>query len=137
MGSFGRKGEKLDMLGTVSDQSLRSCNCHVAVVKSGSFQPLDSGAKFLLATDCSQSAGYALLVTIHQLMRPADELTVLALLSEGSSGQHIEEGAAEIRQVLAESNVRGTVQVRALPRHESIADGILAKAEVDQVRWVR
>jgi hypothetical protein len=68
VGSFGRKGEKtFDMLGTVSDYSLRESHCSVCVVRSTSPPANDSGGgDYLFATDGSQASALAFCSLVRQ-----------------------------------------------------------------------
>ncbi|GBF87382.1 flagellar associated protein [Raphidocelis subcapitata] len=78
VGSFGRKGEKsFDMLGTVSDYSLRESHCSVCVVRSTSPPAApDGGMDFLFATDGSKAAALAFVSLVRQLLRPSDKVLV-------------------------------------------------------------
>jgi hypothetical protein len=69
VGSFGRKGEKtFDMLGTVSDYSLRQSNCSVCVVRSTSPPAAAGGGgrEYLFATDGSKAAALGFCSLVRQ-----------------------------------------------------------------------
>ncbi len=65
VGSFGRKGEKIDMLGTVSDYSLREAHCSVCVIRSVTPNTAN-GHRYMFATDGSRAAALAFCALIHQ-----------------------------------------------------------------------
>ena len=62
VGSFGRKRDKADavhveVLGTVADQSLRTCDADVCIVKSTSFEVDDRASFFFVPVDLSDKSG--------------------------------------------------------------------------------
>eukprot|EP00201_Polytomella_parva_P004377 CAMPEP_0175074882 /NCGR_PEP_ID=MMETSP0052_2-20121109/21614_1 /TAXON_ID=51329 ORGANISM="Polytomella parva, Strain SAG 63-3" /NCGR_SAMPLE_ID=MMETSP0052_2 /ASSEMBLY_ACC=CAM_ASM_000194 /LENGTH=227 /DNA_ID=CAMNT_0016343351 /DNA_START=129 /DNA_END=812 /DNA_ORIENTATION=- len=78
VGSFGRKGEKLDVLGTVSDFSLRTSHSSVVIVRStGPVWDRRRGCRFLFATDGSHASAVAFVVLIKYFYKPNDSITVL------------------------------------------------------------
>eukprot|EP00877_Chromochloris_zofingiensis_P000888 jgi/Chrzof1/107/Cz01g03220.t1 len=79
LGSFGRKGEKLDMLGTVSDYSLRESHCSVCVVRSTTPSVADGdGRCYLFCTDGSRASALAFCVLTHQIVKPQDKVLVVS-----------------------------------------------------------
>ncbi|KAJ9509858.1 hypothetical protein QJQ45_011548 [Haematococcus lacustris] len=75
LGSFGRKGEKLDMLGSVSDFSLRESAASLCIVRSTSSN-FDRQAKFLFATDGSRAAALAFVMLVSKIRRAMDIVAV-------------------------------------------------------------
>ncbi|KAF6255956.1 universal stress protein family-domain-containing protein [Scenedesmus sp. NREL 46B-D3] len=78
VGSFGRKGERVDMLGTVSDYSLREGHSSVAIVRSSARASPPGSRRYMFATDGSRAAAVAFLTLCHQLVRPGDRVLLVS-----------------------------------------------------------
>ncbi|WIA39336.1 hypothetical protein OEZ86_005448 [Tetradesmus obliquus] len=78
VGSFGRKGERVDMLGTVSDYSLREGHSSVAIVRSSAGTSTPGSHHYMFATDCSRAAAVAFLTLCYQLVKPGDRVLLVS-----------------------------------------------------------
>ncbi|GAX72774.1 hypothetical protein CEUSTIGMA_g230.t1 [Chlamydomonas eustigma] len=85
LGSFGRKGEKLEMLGTVSDYSLRESPASICIVRSTGAK-FDKMAKILFCTDGSHAAALAFCTLIKCLKGPMDIVNVVIVSTGASDG---------------------------------------------------
>ncbi|KAK9816499.1 hypothetical protein WJX72_001033 [[Myrmecia] bisecta] len=128
VGSYGRKGEKIDMLGTVSDHSLREYNGHVCIVKSTSFSPSDS-TRWLFATDNSLAAQTAFAVLMYQFCKPEDIVDVVY----ATSGDEPAGIMKPYEQLLKERKVRGRCSCIKVPPGETISSAILNEGKRTEV----
>ncbi|KAG2436739.1 hypothetical protein HXX76_006263 [Chlamydomonas incerta] len=148
LGSWGRKGEKLDMLGTVSDFSLRQSHCSIVIVRSvgggglggitGGMGPAGGApgavatgrpAKYLFATDGSHAAHLAFTFLLNYLLRPCDSVQVLAVHTSATEGAEEARTTEFYKQYMERRRVSGGVHVRCVDRlttniPEGIAEGV-------------
>lgn len=123
LGSFGRKGEKLDMLGTVSDFTLRTSHASLCIVRSTGSK-FGKQARFCFATDGSRAAHLAFVVLVNMLRRPLDIVNVVMV---STTDGVLERKCVEQYKLYMEKNgVTGTTAVRCIDRMTmSIPEGIL------------
>ncbi|GFH07350.1 uncharacterized protein HaLaN_02137, partial [Haematococcus lacustris] len=111
LGSFGRKGEKLDMLGSVSDFSLRESAASLCIVRSTSSN-FDRQAKFLFATDGSRAAALAFVMLVSKIRRAMDIVAVTMVSTtdgvvEAGYLEHYKASKCIPRRAAAASQVTG------------------------------
>uniref|UniRef100_A0A7S0QZT8 UspA domain-containing protein n=1 Tax=Chlamydomonas leiostraca TaxID=1034604 RepID=A0A7S0QZT8_9CHLO len=130
LGSFGRKGEKLDMLGTVSDFTLRQSHASLCIVRSTGSK-FDKQARFCFATDGSHAAHLAFVVLINLLRRPLDIVHVVMVSS--TDGVLEQKCVEQYKQYMEAKGVTGTTTVKCIDRLKmSIPEGVLeAVADTD------
>ncbi|KXZ53495.1 hypothetical protein GPECTOR_7g945 [Gonium pectorale] len=148
LGSWGRKGEKIDMLGSVSSFSLRQAHASIAIVRStGSAGLLGGGgggggvglmghvggdgvhvaprpARYLFATDGSHAAHLAFCFLVNYLMRPADRVTVVTVTgTDGASEAKLLSGYSDY---MRKHKVTGDVSVKCIDRlSNTVPEGIV------------
>ncbi|DBA85324.1 hypothetical protein WJX79_008291 [Trebouxia sp. C0005] len=125
VGSFGRKGERIDMLGTVSDFSLRAGNSDVCIVKSSSYA-LQNSVTWLFSTDDSHCAKAAFAALLYQILKPGDKLHVVWVTTEGGDFDNAD--LQSYKDAMKAAKVEGTCFLSGTKAGEPIADGILAVA---------
>eukprot|EP00775_Hariotina_reticulata_P006774 gene6774-6991_t len=103
VGSFGRKGERVDMLGTVSDYSLRQGHSSVAIVRSSASKAAAGSHHYMFATDGSKAAALAFCSLCHQIMKPGDQVL---LISCGYDTEGATELFQKYKELAARLNVR-------------------------------
>ncbi|PNH05119.1 hypothetical protein TSOC_008646 [Tetrabaena socialis] len=133
LGSWGRKGEKLDALGTVSEFTLRQSRCSLCIVRSTGATGFGGGgtggARYLFATDGSHAAHLAFSFLLAYVLRPADFVVVVTVTAE--------DGTAESRVIqqyseyMRKRKVNGECHVRCVDRlsttvPEGIVDAVAA-----------
>lgn len=130
LGSFGRKGEKLDMLGTVSDHSLRHCNASVCIVRSTGSK-FDAQCKFLFATDGSHAAAFAFCMLVKMLKRPMDTVDVVYVTTKDGTAEQAT--IDHYKEFMAENGVVGQAHVKTIdPLSMTVPQGVLdAVKEMD------
>lgn len=123
VGSFGRKGEKLDMLGSVSDFSLRETHSSICIVRSTGTSPCTRGMRYLLATDGSRAAAFAFCSLIKLILNPKDTLDVCMICYSAAPAD--DQTLVAYKQFMAENKVQGTCFVRTIDGQRTVVDGIL------------
>lgn len=123
VGSFGRKGEKLDMLGTVSDFSLRESHSSICIVRSTGAVPTGHGTHYMFATDGSRAAAFAFVQLVKQICRPTDTVDVCLVSFDG--GEQDERTIVIHKEFLATCQVSGHCFIRTIYGQMTVVDGIL------------
>jgi len=126
LGSFGRKGEKIDVLGTVSDYSLREARASLCIVRSTS-SAIDRRAKIVFASDGSYTAAFAFLYVTQLLRRPADQVDVVFVTS-GEPSEELSATADEYRSFMAAHGVPGGVHMWRVEAGTPMPQGITEAA---------
>lgn len=129
VGSFGRKGDKLDMLGSVADYSLRESHCSICIVRSTA-QAIQGPATHMLATDGSRAAALAFCVLIHQLRRPEDVILVTHVVDGADNNPDI---LAPYQELMTKHKVKGECYIHRKGRDDTVATGLLQAAAARQV----
>lgn len=122
LGSYGRKGEKLEMLGTVSDGALRSSHSSICIVRSTSSK-IGSACRYTFASDGSHASGIAFSVLVHFLALPNDIVNVVFVTAHDEGNE--QEVAAHYASILKEANLAGSAVVKRVPASTPIHSGIL------------
>ncbi|KAG2497630.1 hypothetical protein HYH03_004370 [Edaphochlamys debaryana] len=139
LGSWGRKGEKLDMLGTVSDFSLRQAHCSICIVRSAGAGSGLSGvaggggpsaaalasrpARFMFATDGSHAAHLAFCTLVNYLMRPIDSVAVIMVTT--ADGTEETKMVAQYAEFMKKRKIACPVHVKVVDRTSgSVPEGI-------------
>jgi nucleotide-binding universal stress UspA family protein len=122
LGSYGRKGEKLEMLGTTSDGALRSSHASICIVRSTSTK-IGNACRYTFASDGSHASGIAFSVLVHFLALPSDIINVVIVTTH--DGGHDQEVADHYASVLKEANLAGSAVIKRLPATKPIHSGIL------------
>lgn len=127
IGSWGRKGEKLDVLGGVADFSLRQSHCSVCIVRSTG-PGWGRALKYLFATDGSHAAHLAFCTLTGYLMRPTDSVHVVMVTSkDGTEEQRVVE---PYRQYMAQHKISGEVSVKCIGRGSTtLPEGIISAVD--------
>jgi len=126
VGSFGRKGEKLDMLGTVSDFSLRESHASICIVRSTGHKSHQQ-SKYLFATDGSHAAGLAFCILVALLRRPLDIINVVMVTT--SDGVKEQDTIAHYKEFMEKHKAVGLAFVKTIDvRTTTIPQGILEAA---------
>ncbi|GLI69710.1 hypothetical protein VaNZ11_014217 [Volvox africanus] len=129
MGSWGRKGEKLDVLGTVSDFSLRQSHCSICIVRStgssiggmaggggGAGTPAGAvsarPAKYLFATDGSHAAHLAFCFLVNYLYRPSDAIHVVMVTT--TDGTEEAKTVEQYRDYMVKHKINGGAYVKCI-----------------------
>ncbi|EFJ42884.1 hypothetical protein VOLCADRAFT_107074 [Volvox carteri f. nagariensis] len=142
MGSWGRKGEKLDVLGTVSDFSLRQSHCSICIVRStgssiggmaggsGGGAGVPAGivsarpAKYLFATDGSHAAHLAFCFLVTYLYRPTDSIYVVMVTS--SDGTEEAKTVDMYKDYMSKHKINGAGYVKCIDRMTmTVPEGIV------------
>ncbi|GFR40469.1 hypothetical protein Agub_g1029 [Astrephomene gubernaculifera] len=137
LGSWGRKGEKLDMLGTVSDFSLRQSHCSICIVRStgasigaitggggGGTGVVQRPAKYLFATDCSHAAHLAFCFLVNYMYRPSD--TVHVVMVTANDGVEERKSLEQYRDYIRKRKLNGETHVKCIDRLVStVPEGIV------------
>ncbi|CAG9460265.1 unnamed protein product [Pedinophyceae sp. YPF-701] len=76
VGAFGRKGEKVEVLGSVADGALRKSNCTVVVVRTTSYD-LENSSAWTLAVDESKTSVHAFAAIVGRFAKKGDKITVM------------------------------------------------------------
>uniref|UniRef100_A0A7S3VLK8 UspA domain-containing protein n=1 Tax=Dunaliella tertiolecta TaxID=3047 RepID=A0A7S3VLK8_DUNTE len=113
IGNFGRKGEKLDVLGSVSDYTLRMCRSSLCIVRSTGSR-FDKQAKILFASDGSHAANLAFVLTLHYFRRPLDIVDVMFVATKDPMREN--EWAEMYRRYMEAHQVPGNVEVKQINR---------------------
>ncbi|GLC75209.1 hypothetical protein PLESTF_001607100 [Pleodorina starrii] len=142
LGSWGRKGEKLDVLGTVSDFSLRQSHCSICIVRStgssigglaggsggGAGGPAGSisarPAKYLFATDGSHAAHLAFCYLVTYLYRPSDSIHVVMVTT--TDGTEEARTVEQYRDFMTKNKLHGLAAVKCIDRlSTTVPEGIV------------
>lgn len=129
LGSFGRKGEKIDVLGSTSDESLRTAHCSVCIVKQAGGPRPGAASTILFATDGSRAAALAFITTLHRLRQPKDKVVVVCVRHndqiDGDGGDIL----APYISMLADKKVEGEARYVNLNGNETVPAGVLRAVE--------
>lgn len=74
-----------DMLGTVSDYSLREGHSSIAIIRSTARQAPPGSKLYMFATDGSRASAVAYCMLCHQLVQPGDRLLLVSCSYDHSS----------------------------------------------------
>lgn len=132
LGSYGRKGEKIDVLGSVSDKSLRDGKSSVCIVKANGGPRPGMQSTIVFATDGSRTAGLAFMILMHRLRQPKDRIRVIAVKRADDGDDSI---LKPFREMLADKKVDGDCSIFHLTGNETIAHGILRACEEMEADW--
>ncbi|MEW5303050.1 MAG: hypothetical protein WDW38_001367 [Sanguina aurantia] len=124
IGSWGRKGEKLDFLGSVSDFSLRESHASICILRSTGTKWTTS-CKYLFATDGSHASAVAFCQLVTLLMKPADTVSVVIVTS--GDGMNELQIVQQYKEYMTAHMLPTAVVVRLVDLSKSsITNGILA-----------
>ena len=127
MGSHGRKGEKAEMLGTVSEGALRSSHASICIVRSNSTKITGSSCRYTFASDGSHASGIAFSVLVNYLALPTDSINVVIVTAHENG--HEQQVASHYAAVLKEANLPGSAVVKRISPSTKIHQGILEFAQ--------
>lgn len=123
VGSFGRKGEKLDMLGSVADASLRESHSSNCIVRSTGAK-IELQATFMVAVDGSHASMIAFCMVASWLRRPRDIINVVMVT--GSDGVSEHTVIEEYSKFMTAHKIPGKAMVKTIDRMSStVPEGIL------------
>eukprot|EP00884_Botryococcus_braunii_P020713 jgi/Botrbrau1/7325/Bobra.247_3s0020.1 len=128
LGSFGRKGEKLDMLGSTSDQSLRQCAAHICIVKSTS-PKLEGPKTWCFATDNSPAAHTAFAILLFRVVQKGDTVHVLHVTQNSSYTNSGELVLAPYRRMLETHKIEGRCVTVHHDGNVTVSSAIIHAAE--------
>ena len=129
MGSFGRKGEKIDVLGSTSDESLRTALCSVCIVKQAGGPRPGMVSTILFATDGSKAAALAFIVLLHRLRQPKDKVIVVCVRHNDKIDDEGGDILAPYAAMLTDKKVEHETRYVNLDGNETVPAGVLRAAE--------
>lgn len=126
LGSYGRKGEKADVLGSVTDKSLREASSSVAIVRMGGGPVPGKASTILFATDGSRAAGLAFVLLLTRLRQKNDKVVVISVQYEEPDADKLVE-----YQEMLEAKKIADFECRpyVIGREKTVVDGVLEAAE--------
>jgi len=86
VGAYGRKGEKVEVLGSVADNALRMSNCDVMVVRSTSYD-LETNSTWVVSVDESETARLALATVMETYVKEGDVVYLMHSSFEAQGGR--------------------------------------------------